>query len=152
VLFDARGVITLTTNAWVDQTGAAHGASFGPAPIVIDTVARKRVVLADVVKDERAFHDALAACDGWDAELDWGPDTFRKAPRFELDGDGVSIVMGDLAGPMHGMEGSGLHASFAALAGHGMLRADSPVARLWAGVKPAPGDAPLCSRIGDDAE
>ena len=60
---------------------------------------------------------------------------------------GIAVVIGDVPPIENGLQGQGPIASFASLAARRLLRADSPVARLWAGVAPAPQSAPFCQAM-----
>jgi hypothetical protein len=119
--------------------------------MVVDLATGKRLAIGEVVTDERAFHDAIMACDeGLREDLDWDPKgEFRKAPRWAVVPGGIAVVVGDVPPPKNGLQGRGPIASFASLARRKLLRADSPVARLWAGVAPAPEEEPFCpARLG----
>jgi hypothetical protein len=146
IVYNANDVLSLFFSGYVSQTQAAHGALFGPAPMVIDLQTGKRLVIGDLVSNEAAFRDAIVACiPDMTSEITWGTeDSYRKVPRWVVVPGGIAVVMGDLPPVMNGGQGRGPIASFAALAARGWLRQDSPVARLWAGVKPLARDAPLC--------
>jgi hypothetical protein len=146
IVHNQAGVLSVFFSGWVSETGAAHGAGIGPAGVNVDLQTGRRLVIGDLVTSESAFRDAILGCvTGDPGEFTWGtPDAFRKAPRWVIVTGGIAVVIGDVAPIMHGAEGTGPVASFAALAGRRLLRGDSPVARLWAGVKPAASNAPLC--------
>lgn len=151
VLYNAGDVLTVSLAGSVNQANAAHAATFGPETVVVDLATGKRLAIGDVVTDEKAFHDAIVACDEWLREdVDWDPKgELRKAPRWAVVPGGLAVVVGDVPPIKNGMQGRGPIASFASLARRKLLRADSPVARLWAGVAPAQEGEPFCpARLG----
>jgi hypothetical protein len=149
VVHNASDVLSVLFSGFVSEAGAAHGVLFGPDGVNVDLQSGRRLVITDLVTDEARFRDGILKCKGGDPdELTWGgKDALRKAPRWVVVPGGIAVVMGDLPPVMNGGQGKGPIASFAALAGRGLLRADSPVARLWAGVVPAAAGAPLCSAM-----
>jgi hypothetical protein len=152
IVHNANDVLSVYFSGIVSAASAAHQALIGPEPVVIDLRSGRSLEIGDVVSDEAAFRAAILACAEVIREdpedLDWGgKDTFRKTPRWVVVPGGVAVVVGSVPPIKNGLQGTGPIASFASLAGRKLLRADSPVARLWAGVTPAAKDAPFCQAM-----
>jgi hypothetical protein len=153
VVYNVNDVLSVFFWGSASEANAAHPAMLGPEGMTLDLKTGRALALADVVTDEGAFRDAILTCAGGDADtFGWGTkDASRKTARWVMAPGGIAVVGGDFAPIMHGAEGKGPIASFAALAARRLLRGDSPVARLWAGVTPAAMAAPLCpTRLGSD--
>ncbi|APR79297.1 Hypothetical protein A7982_04644 [Minicystis rosea] len=154
IVHNASEVLSVFLSGYINEANAAHGAMFGPDPVVVDLRSGKRLAIGDVVSDEAAFRKAILACDPGNYEdLEWGEkDSLRKAPRWAIVPGGIAVVVGPVAPIKNGLQGRGPIASFASLVKRRLLRADSTIARLWAGVTPAPDDAPFCQAMMGDGE
>lgn len=147
LVYNADDVLSVYFSGFISQTNAAHGAAIGPEPVVVDLRSGKRLAIGDVVSDEAAFRTAILACYGDDEDIQWGGDAVRSAPRWVVVPGGIAVVVGSVPPIKNGAQGRGPMASFASLLRHKLLRADSPVARLWAGVAPAAKDTPFCEAM-----
>lgn len=154
IVHNASDVLSVYFSGYVIAANAAHPALIGPEPVVVDLQSGKRLAIGDVVSDEAAFREAILACDEpLREELEWGgKDSYRQAPRWVVVPGGIAVVVGSVPPIMNGMQGTGPIASFASLAARKLLRADSPVARLWAGVTPAAKGAPFCQAMMGSGE
>lgn len=154
IAYNANDVLSAYLGGYVSAANAPHGANFGPEPVVVDLRTGSRLAIGDVVNDEAAFREAILACDErFRDDIEWGgKDSSLKAPRWVVVPGGIAVIVGTVPLVKNGMQGRGPIATFATLAQRKLLRADSPVARLWAGVTPAAKDAPFCQAMMGSGE
>jgi len=121
---------------------SAHPTNFAGATVLnLDVATGKAVTVTEVVTDEKRLVEMSRRCS------DEAPDLAESGPSFLFLPRGIQVVGTSYPHAIAVVTFQGPVISYASLLRDGLLAAGSPIARVWAGQKPAaPGDSPCAVR------
>jgi hypothetical protein len=174
---NSKGLLSVVENGYVYLGPQVHGDfGAAEAAISVDVPTGRRIGLGDVVTSSKALRPVVASCmqlfadrlgtgDAWWWERDIqgvpadrnGEPVEETAPSFVPSSlhepsilvlpDGIAVLLRNQPTVSAGFALRGPVIRWSALLRAGVLKAGSPVARLWAGEKPAAAGEPACQRV-----
>lgn len=173
----SAGILVISRFSSIDG-GGMHPWNMVMSSIAVDLRQGKELALSDIVTDTNKLRDVTGEClsvyeyAGTDElsfdlpdEIEpkkcdpeaspvflWGCQEGYEEPMWTLLPEGIVIGMRGNPHVSAIMDGTGPILPWDVLLRAGVLRADSPVARLWKGDKPAPADAQACRGAFENAK
>lgn len=172
-----QGILSILENGYVYLGPAAHGEfNAAAATISIDVPTGRKLALADIVTSGKAMRPVVKSCmklvaetldggDEWwhersiqgvpsdkygdpveETSKDFDPSSIHD-PSFVVLPDGLAVLIRNQATVGAFLEMQGPVIQWGALLRAGVLKANSPIARIWSNVKPLAATEPLCVRF-----
>lgn len=171
------GVLSILENGYVYLGPAAHGEfNAAAAAISVDVPTGRKLALADIVSSGKAMRPVVKSCmklvvetldggDEWwherdiqgvpsdkdgepveETSKDFDPSSIHD-PSFLVLPDGLAVLIRNQATVGAFLEMQGPVIQWGALVRAGILKANSPIARIWANAKPLAANEPSCVRF-----
>ncbi len=133
-------MLVLELSGALNSTPSAHPSNFvGASVLDLDVTTGRPIAITDVVKDPAALLKLASSC----SDADLGRDLEDASPAYLFLPRGIRVVGTSYGHAIAALTFQGPEIAYAALLRDGLLKADSPIAREWAGEKAAArGDSP----------